>query len=213
MKIPGCVLLTPFAFANEVVCARIEPIQYFTDRTAWEQALGGAAVVEGFDDIPARFQLQEGVNQIAKLKIEVERSSANMIVGGDWWNSVNGTNFWHLEAATQNAGRPPVTPALLFDKPILGFGADWYLFGHPNATMSIDGATIVLGDYGRYATFFGIVTSYGFDRVEFDVVNPFNTYLHADNVSFYEVPEPSSAAFLLLCLCGRSLWANVRRRK
>lgn len=204
MKALNLAIVMGFAFGNGAAFAVIEPIQYFTDRAAWEEALGGMAVVEDFDDIPTRLQLHTGVNEIGQLSIEVERVSGNLIVEGSWPSTVNGTNSWRIEAATQSGGTPPVTPEVVFDRPVVGFGADFYFPSWPRATMNVSGETIHFSDHVSGLSFFGVIDPGGFDSVEFDVVSPINTIFHADNVGYYEVPEPSSIILLLLCVCGGS---------
>ncbi len=172
-------------------------IHFFYDRQSWETALVAFAVpvqVEDFNEFPVRTRLQPGTNEVGLLDIEVERTSGNLIVEGTFSGTVNGTNFWRMEAATQNEATGPVTPAVLFDEPVSAFGADWNFANAPRSTMTIGDETIVFSDHFATGTsFFGVIDLGGFNRVEFDVVSPFNTLFHADDVGFSPLPDGPSA--------------------
>jgi hypothetical protein len=193
-------------------------IQVFTDRAAWQNAMAGLSIqTETFNDFtgftyyagaaPA-FQLPAGLTDVGRLRFEVERPSGNLIIGGDFFDPIDGTTFWRIEAATQNGSPPPVTPAVLFSQDTFGFGADWNFFSAPRSTVTIGDTTLRFADYlGTGIHFLGFTSPTAFQRVEFNVENPFNTLFHADNVSFAQVPEPSLSA---LCLAAIGLRA-IRR--
>ncbi len=204
------IVLTPRA-------AHAEVVQVFTSRTAWEDAMAGRSIqMESFNDFsgftyrvggaPA-FKLPVGTMDVGLLRFEVDRPSGNLIVGGNFYDTVDGTTFWRVEAATENSSTPPLSPAILFSQDTFGFGADWNFFFTPRSTMTFGGNTMRFRDYlGIGISFLGFTTSSAFDRVEFDVESPFNTLFHADNVSFAQVPEPSS---LSICLVAFGLGVVV----
>jgi len=204
-----------FGFALAALAPRTvqgATIQVFSDRTAWLSAMGGLSVqtetFNGFTGFtyqaagaPA-FQFPGGTTDIGLLRFDVDRPSGNLIVGGGFPDSVNGTTFWRIEAATQNGSTPPVTPALVFSQDTFGFGADWNFVFSPRSTMTFSGTTLHFRDYlGPGINFFGFTSSTAFRSVEFDVESPFNTLFHADNVTFGQaVPEPSLPGLSLTAL-------------
>lgn len=195
-----------YSFGNPVV---------FLDRASWQQAVGGTILTENFDSqpVPPRIQLAPGVNHVGLLNIEVQRFSGNLIVEGGFFDTVNGSPFWRIEAATQNGSTPPVHPVIWFDQPVQAFGADFNFFFPPNATLTLNGQTLRFADYipSQRNGFFGVVSTEPFDHLTFDVVTPFNTMFHADNVSFAPVPEPGPTG-LLLAGAG-TIAAAFRRRR
>jgi hypothetical protein len=209
----GLVGLTPRAAQGAT-----PTIQVFTDRVAWQNAMAGLSLqTETFNDFtgftyyagaaPA-FQLPAGLTDVGRLRFEVERPSGNLIIGGNYFDPIDGTTFWRIEAATQNGSTPPVTPAVLFSQDTFGFAADWNFHSLPRATITIGDATLRFADYlGAGIHFLGFTSPTAFQRVEFNVENPFNTLFHADNVSFAQVPEPSVSA---LCLAAIGLLAARR---
>jgi hypothetical protein len=191
-------------------------VQVFLDRATWQQAAGGVLFTESFDSqpVPPRIQLSPGVNHVGLLNIEVQRFSGNLICEGSFFDTVNGTPFWRIEASTQNGSTPPVRPVVWFDQPVRAFGADFNFFFPPNSTLTLNGQTLRFADYipGQRNGFFGVTSSVPFDHVQFDVVSPFNTLFHADNVSFAVVPEPS-CAFLLLAAAGAFIARATKSRR
>ena len=186
-------------------------IQVFTDRAAWQSAMAGFTIqtetFNGFTGFtyqaggaPA-FQLPAGVTDVGRLRFDVERPSGNLIIGGNFFDSVDGSTFWRIEAATQNGSTPPVTPAVVFSQDTYGFGADWNFIAAPRSTITIGDATLLFRDYlGTGIHFLGFTSSTAFSRVEFNVETPFNTLFHADNLSFAQVPEPSSLGISLAAI-------------
>ena len=179
-----------------------DTVQVFTDRTAWENALAGRSIqTESFDEFtgftyyaagaPA-FQFPAGITDVGLLRFDVDQPSGNLIVGGSFGGSINGTTFWRVEAATQNGSTPPITPAILFSQDTFGIGADWNFSSAPRSMVTFGGHTVHFRDYlGTGISFLGFTSSSAFDRVEFYVENPFNTLFHADNVSFAQVGRRS----------------------
>jgi hypothetical protein len=194
-------------------------IQVFTDRTAWQNAMSGLSIqTETFNDFtgftyqaggaPA-FQFPSGITEVGRLRFEVERPSGNLIIGGNFFDSVNGTTFWRVETSTQNGSTPPVTPALLFSQDTYGFGADWNFVFTPRSTITIGDTTLLFRNYlGAGIHFLGFASSTPFSRVEFNVESPFNDIFHADNVTFSQVPEPSTFGICLAAIIG---FSAVRR--
>jgi hypothetical protein len=88
------------------------------------------------------FQFPAGLTDVGLLRFDVERPSGNLIVGGAFPDSVNGTTFWRIEAATQNGSTPPVTPAVVFSQDTFGFGADWNFMSAPRSKMTFGGTTL-----------------------------------------------------------------------
>ena len=199
-------------------------LQVFTNRMAWENAMAGLSIqTETFDGFtgftyqaagaPA-FQFPAGISDVGRLRFDVDRPSGNLIVGGAFPNSVNGTTFWRIEAATQNGSAPPVTPALIFSQDTFGFGADWNFFFAPRSTVAFGETTLHFSDYlGAGINFLGFTSPSAFHRVEFDVESPFNTLFHADNLSFAQVPEPSLPGLCLTAFGLAAAWRFGRNRK
>jgi hypothetical protein len=193
-------------------------IQVFADRAAWQSAMAGFNIqTETFNDFtgftyqaggaPA-FQFPAGITDVGRLRFDVERPSGNLIIGGNFFDPIDGTTFWRIEAATQNGTTPPVTPALVFSQDTFGFAADWNFVFPPRSTITIGDSTLLFRDYlGTGIHFLGFTSSTPFSRVEFDVESPFNTLFHADNVSFAQVPEPSTFG-----ICFSALAALAARR-
>lgn len=161
------------------------------------------------------FQFPAGITDVGRLRFDVERPSGNLIIGGNFFDSVDGTTFWRIEAATQNGSTPPVTPAVDFSVDTYGFGADWNFVFPPRSKITIGSTTLLFRDYlGTGIHFLGFTSSTAFSRVEFDVESPFNTLFHADNVAFAQVvPEPSLAGLCLAAFGLRVVWQLHRRRE
>lgn len=195
----GLITLVAICFGPSVTIA---DIQVFTDRTAWEAAFAGRQIkTETFNDfsgftytvggVPA-FQFPAGLTDVGSLRFDIDRPSGNLIIGGGHSGSIDGTTLWRIEASTQNGSTPPVTPAIIFEQDMYGFGADWNFLSTPRSKMTLGPHTITFSDYmGTELDFLGIITTIPFQRVEFDVVNPFNTLFYADNISYVQsIPEP-----------------------
>jgi hypothetical protein len=177
--------------------------------------VAGPVVTETFNSflVPPNYQLPPGASHIGLLTIEVQRASGNLIVPGSFSDTVNGTTFWRIEAATQNGTTPPVTPVVRFETPVYAFGADFNSPFAPRLTMTVDGVTLRFSDYipGPRNGFFGVVSSTPFDSVTFDVESPFNTLHHADNVSFVVVPEPGTLTLVAAGLVLIRRWRFHQR--
>jgi hypothetical protein len=161
------------------------------------------------------FQFPAGTTDVGLLRFDVDRPSGNLIVGGNFPNSVNGTTFWRVEAATQNGSTPPVTPAVVFSQDTFGLGADWNFVFAPRSTVTFGDTTLHFHDYlGTGTNFLGFTSSMAFRRVEFDVESPFNTLFDADNVTFAQlVPEPSLPSLCLTVLGLKAASRIVRARR
>jgi len=180
---------------SHVPCAEAQIIVY-TDRSAWETAVGGVYVEEFFADAT----LNPGVSVV---------SDAGVVdaVLGVWDDRVAGTD----------------TTTWSFVDPITGFGADWDLAGPGGPGSGIRllldgtfiGQEIVQTTAGG---FFGVTSTSPFDSVlveEGTQLGGAETY-HMDNMLYSQqesiVPEPATLIVWSL-LMGMGVGLTRRRRR
>jgi hypothetical protein len=170
MRLRIVALLIPFyCFSLIPSFSHAAALQVFTNRTAWQNALADQPIrTDTFNSFtgftysvgaPA-FQFPSGIADIGLLRFDVDRPSGNLIVGGDFFDPIDGSTFWRVEASTQNGSTPPVTPALLFPAGTVVFGADWNHFFEPRAAMTFGGNTLQFSDYlSSGLSFFGVIAA------------------------------------------------------
>ena len=199
------------AFAGSAVAQ----VQVFTDRTAWEAAVGDFQT-EPFNDIdPFVFADQQtldtGLLQITRDGSANGADGVLEIEPGGNFGDLDGTNF----ISGETGASPHETVRITADLPFVAFSADWF------SPFSGDGIVLQAGDNlvpldsitGISETgFIGIVALSGsFSELQI-VGNPADVTVQelwsADNLSFAVIPAPASAA--LLGLGG--LTATRRRR-
>jgi len=211
-NVRGIACLAGAAFAAPAVAQ----LTVFTDRGAWEAAIGGNPVfVEDFNnlatgDIADGSTLDTGIIQITRDGGPNGADGALAISPGDQFGNFDGTN--HLD------GETGIAPGERVDfgfngQSVFAFGADWV------SPFSGDGIALEVGDElilldavaGFDAGFIGFVSGSATFSTISVVGTPedisFQELWQADNVS-YAVPTPSAIA--LLGLGG--LVAGRRRR-
>ena len=100
----------------------------FTDRTAWENAIGGVIVTEDFNPVTPFEFTKIGPNIAGVLDFTVGGAidGRNEIRNGNPSASipvdVNGTTYYHGEA---DPGSNSSIPVMIFPTNVIGFGADW----------------------------------------------------------------------------------------
>lgn len=204
----------------------------YTDRTAWESAVGtvesvnfnseSTGVFSNFGSFGSRDFGAFTVSGGSRLRIGVFDGTAA--------TSVDGSN--HLAFNEQNASSTPVVD-VAFDSPVAAFAFDWSITGTPatpgGPPVNADGFALLIGGNRFDVTlggdpttgFFGIVDNMGgtFSSIRIISDDPLhgglNTGTGFDNVAFAEnitaVPEPASQTLWLvgwLCLS----YALTRRR-
>lgn len=187
----------------------------YTDRAAWESAVGGDFFLEDFNSVTTQ-EIADGSSLNTGLITISRDGSGNMADGGlaispgTQFGNIDGTN--HLDGETGAA--PHENVKVSFNGlDVVAFGAD---FASP---FSGDGIALQVGNElflldtipGFDIGFFGVVANSGtFDSVSI-VGNPaddtFQELWQADNFSF-AVPAPSTAAAL-----GLAGLAGIRRRR
>lgn len=201
-------------------CAAVSSLQaqltVFTDRTDWENALGGlTVVVEDFNSIDP-FVFSDGQTLVtSSLSVTRDGSQNNAdgflaIADGSEFGNLDGTNFLDGETGVE----PHEVVSLGFlGRSTFAFVADFFSpFSGDGIALSIAGETVLLDSIAGFDSgFVGVISNNAFDTVDI-IGNPdalsFQELWSADNVS-YAVPEPSSA----VCLAFACVGLAMRRRK
>jgi hypothetical protein len=175
-------------------------IDTFTDRAAWEAAVGNNFVTEDFNALSNR-PLSVGLNNLGLI---------DMRINGDVGFSSLSTYF-----QGDSRSQPGWSQDLVFREPIIGFGGHW------NGTTTnallvaiVSGQTIKFSDHLAYpgSGFLGVVSDTPFTeaRISDEGVYPNETYT-LDNLSFATaMPIPPS---LYLFGTGLLVLAEMARRK
>ncbi|MEO1535099.1 MAG: PEP-CTERM sorting domain-containing protein [Planctomycetota bacterium] len=200
------------AFAGSAVAQ----VQVFTDRAAWEAAVGDFST-EDFNDInPFVFADQQtldtGLLQITRDGSANGADGVLEIEPGGNFGDLDGTNF--ISGETGASPHETVRISASSGLPVVAFGADWF------SPFSGDGIALQAGDdvvlldsiTGFNQGFVGIIaTSGSFSEIQIigtaDAVS-FQELWSADNLSFAVIPAPASAALL-----GIGGLAASRRRR
>jgi hypothetical protein len=189
-------------------------ITVFTDRGAWEAALGGAApVLEDFNStapqpIADGATLDTGILQVTRDGSANGADGDLAISPGTTFGDIDGTNF--LDGET---GETPHEDVLFgFNgQSVFAFGADFSSpFSGDGINLRFDGQLFSLVDIGFGTGFFGVVSTGTTSDVAI-VGDPgaisFQELWQADNVA-YAVPAPGAAGLL-----GVAGLAATRRRR
>ncbi|MEM1071403.1 MAG: hypothetical protein AAGH71_01085 [Planctomycetota bacterium] len=186
----------------------------FTDRSAWEAAVGGGIFTEDFNALAPQ-TVAEGATLDTGL-IQITRDGA-VNPDGDLAIEV-GAAFGNIDATTFISGETGETPHEVVDiafggQSIFAFGADWFSpFSGDGIALDVGGEIILLDSIAGFDIgFVGFVSaSASFSEISI-VGNPapesFQELWSADNFSF-AVPTPGTAVLL-----GLGGLAAARRRR
>jgi hypothetical protein len=224
-------LLLSFGIASSAGAA----IMSYTDRTDWNDAVGGDLFVEDFDDITmdtpfsssgvdvGPFTIQQGGGNPVLPDVNLIDASPFSFSGNE---DVNGSTY-ALGYVNSTAGTVATSTfiAMLFDVPVAAWGAD---FANANNTLGIDLYLIPTGAAGMNdwifydasaagTGFFGFADNSGELYAGVAIVaggvdvGGSGERFGFDNVSGATIPEPGTAALLALGLGGLAV-AGRRRR-
>lgn len=190
-----------------------DAVTVFTSRAAWELAVGSFST-EDFNGLAVQ-DFGDGTHDVGLLDIDVvgTGSLSFPVSIADSSNGLNidGTNF------IRGASLPAAGPTLVFDSPVIGFGADWTSTHTAGGlTLSVPGMTIEFDvelPSGNGDGFLGIVSATPFSsavlRTELNGTEGYGI----DNLSFAvagAVPEPITAT---LGLMGLGVLGMATRRR
>ena len=194
----------------------------YTDRSAWELALGGTGIqTENFNSFSYTV-FDPGTYTLGALGLEVTNDPTDYItkntVQSGGTDDIDGSKYF------RGVARQTIGPTLTFNNPVYGFGGDWTgVDGQGQLTVNIGGETFdlpqIIGDEG----FFGVLSDTTFDEAALRAkATTVAEYFGLDNVVFSEnspsflsgsVPEPSSLAIFGLGACLAGLRCGRRRNR
>ena len=203
-----------------VSCVAVSSLQaqltVFTDRSDWENALGGLIVVtEDFNSIDP-FEFADGQTLVTSNLSVTRDGSMN---GGDGFLAIaDGSEFGNLDGTNFLDGETGASPHEVVSFDFLGrsafaFGADFFSpFSGDGIALSVAGEIVLLDSIAGFDSgFVGVISDSAFTTVDI-IGNPekltFQELWSADNVS-YAIPEPSSAVWLTSLVAAFA----IRRRK
>lgn len=176
-------------------------ITVYTDRSAWEAAVGGTFLTEDFNAIPDG-PLQLGINDAGLIDIR-----ANGAIGQMRWSSGG--------LLGETISQDGQTQDLIFPTPVKAFGGDWGDATTNSLLITIvGGETIQFDNYlsGFGDGFLGVVSTASFTEARIsDEGTSGNEVYFLDNVSFSQVPEPGTLGVALVAL-GIGRLGRRRRR-
>jgi hypothetical protein len=180
--------------------AQAASIDTFTDRAAWEVAVGNDFVTEDFNAAATK-PLSVGLNNVGLIDIRVN--------GDVGFNSL--TTYFQGDSRSQ----PGWTQDLVFRDPVIGFGGHWNgTTTNASLVAIISGQTIKFSEYLAHpgSGFLGFVSDTPFTeaRISDEGIAPNETYT-LDNLSFtIAAPVPPAIYLLATGLLGL---VGVARRK
>ncbi len=178
-------------------------LMVFTDRGAWEAALGGASVFTEDFNAQTPGVIADGATLDTGLLQITRNGSPN---GGDGLLEIEpGGNFGNLDGTTFLSGETGVEPHERVEfgfngNSVFAFGGDWFSpFSGDGIALDIDGEIVRLDAISGFDSgFIGVVGSGAFGSVAI-VGNPdavtFQELWSVDNIS-YAIPTPASVAIL-----------------
>jgi hypothetical protein len=180
-------------------------LMVYTDRAAWQAALGGTLVVEDFNALP-QASLVPGLNTVGKLDIELTGAvTVNRIIDASGLLASDGSQYFH--GGLDFVGVEPTSLITLLPGLVRGFGADWTsTVTGGGLLLRAGGETVRFGDYLPGAMgngFLGIIADVAFARIELDTVTGAAEQFGVDNVAFGEggpflmIAEPATLALML----------------
>lgn len=199
------------ALAGLVVPTATGAIVTFTDRTAWAVAAGanGTIETEGFEALPTG-ALTVGDNQLGLVRLNIQLLGTTTTTSASITSSspITGTRELNLNA-DEGFRKYTVT----FAGNIFSFGFDYTGAATGGiATLLAGGQTFTFGNLTTSGNgFFGIVSDVPLSEVGFGDTSPGalpTEIFDSDNYSFVLVPEPTTAAALVLTAA-----ATLRRRR
>ena len=187
----------------------------FTNRAAWEAAVGGGIFTEDFNALAPQI-IADGATIDTGLVQITRDGSAN---GGDGLLEIEpGGNFGNVDGTTFLSGETGITPhervGISFGgQSIFAFGADWFSpFSGDGIALDVGGEIILLDSITGFNTGFVGFVSASDTFSEISIVGTveaitFQELWSADNFSF-AIPTPATAALL-----GIGGLAATRRRR
>lgn len=195
----------------------------FTDRSAWETAIGTVNTTQDFSGFPT-VPLALGSTDFGLLNIEINGTSSGQNSIANFPNlSPNGSQAYFGEV------RDTVLPSFVFDAPVLGFGAVWRNTGrNARLAVTIDAQLFRFQSLlfqGNGDGFLGFVSDTPFLRADFskDETLFVNNIFGVDDISIglaqpvvdpdpVDVAEPSMGAMMLFGILSFGTLILGRRR-
>ena len=188
--------------AGGVVCAAGAQITVFTDRAAWEAAVGGAGITEDFNGQSAGIIADGSTLDTGLLQVFRDGSPNS---GDGLLEIEDGGNFGNLDGTTFLSGETGIAPHERVDFSFNGqggfaFGGDWFSpFSGDGIGLEVGGEVFLLNQIDGFDQgFVGIVSNGTFSTVSIvgnAADESFQELWSVDNIS-YAVPSPATAALL-----------------
>jgi hypothetical protein len=178
-------------------------LMVFTDRVAWEAAIGGAAVFTEDFNAQTPGIIADGATLDTGLLQITRNGSPN---GADGLLEIEpGANFGNLDGTTFLSGETGIEPHERVEfgfngNSVFAFGGDWFSpFSGDGIALDIDGEIVLLDAVSGFDQgFIGVVGNSAFGSVAIvgtpDAIS-FQELWSVDNIS-YAIPSPATAALL-----------------
>lgn len=207
------VIAAALCAAGAAVSASAQ-LQVFTDRGAWEAAVGVGIVTQDFDSAPIGTIGDGSTLDLGNL--EITRDGSANSADGDL-EIADGSAFGNLNGTTFLAGETGIEPHEVVDftfdgASVFAFGADFFSpFSGDGIALQVGNETVNIDTIAGFDQgFFGVIATGSFSTISIvgttDAIS-FQELWSLDNLS-YAVPTPGAAAVL-----GLGALAVVRRRR